>query len=207
MQANIKQLYEATDNLINQQFYLNGRDLVIGRTPDISIKIANSGQVIKKFKDLFNKNILLFLEGDFKKFLSSFKKIKGIDDKILEEIHQVLKQKLTHIENMEINVVVLYTIVLSSIISRIRDIHFNSSIREIRKRVKLKSDITDNEIQDVLDQLFMKNNRYVSLLYNLSYFCALSASFNYKKVSRVCKIQRSKYINYIVNIILSQVNK
>ena len=90
IQANKKQLYEATDNLINQQFYLNGRDLVIGRTPDISIKIANSGQVVKKFKDLFNKNILLFLQGEFEKFLFPFKKIKGIDDKTLEEIHQVL---------------------------------------------------------------------------------------------------------------------
>ena len=57
----IKQkLYRATDNLINQQFYISGKDLIIGRTPDISIKIRQSGQIIKKFKNLFNNHLNLF---------------------------------------------------------------------------------------------------------------------------------------------------
>ncbi|GAH35300.1 unnamed protein product [marine sediment metagenome] len=50
----LEQLYDATNNLINQQFYKDGQDIIIGRTPEISVKISNSGQIIRKFKDLFN---------------------------------------------------------------------------------------------------------------------------------------------------------
>ena len=51
----LKKLHTATDNLIEQQFYLNGTDTIIGRTPDVSLKIKDSGRVIKRFKDLFKK--------------------------------------------------------------------------------------------------------------------------------------------------------
>jgi len=61
MVVDLERLYDATDNLINQQFYLGGQDLIIGRNAEVSIKISNSGQIIQKFKDLFNKNIHLFL--------------------------------------------------------------------------------------------------------------------------------------------------
>jgi len=44
MRLKLEQLYNATDNLIEQQFYLRGTDTIIGRTPEISIKIKNSGK-------------------------------------------------------------------------------------------------------------------------------------------------------------------
>ena len=47
----LEQLYDATNNLINQQFYKDGQDIIIGRTPEVSVKISNSGQIIRKFKD------------------------------------------------------------------------------------------------------------------------------------------------------------
>ncbi|MGV9173632.1 MAG: hypothetical protein ACOC35_13865 [Promethearchaeia archaeon] len=60
----IMHLHNATDNLVNQQFYLPGRDIIIGRTPEIQVKIQYSGQIIAKFKDLFNNNLHLFLNKD-----------------------------------------------------------------------------------------------------------------------------------------------
>jgi len=199
----LEQLYDATNNLINQQFYKDGQDIIIGRTPEVSIKISNSGQIIRKFKDLFNSNLHLFLDGKYLQFLNLFKKIKGVDENYINEIYQDLQLKFHNLKDTDnIDIVVLYAIVLNSLISSIRDIDFDDALTEINKRVKKKKKISDNKIQRELDMLFMKNNDNVSILYNLSYLDTLAESFNYRKVAHICKIQKSKYINRIVNIIL-----
>ena len=204
MKLNIERLYDATDNLINQQFYRKGQDLIIGRTPDIAIKISNSGQIIQKFKDLFNQNINLFVDGNYKQFLWVFKKIKGLTSEALREINKDLENKLEYLSDTDFDEIVTYTIVLSVLITRIRDLHFNASLVEIKRRVRLELNISDEKIQEVLDQLFMKNNKNVSILYNLAYLDGLAESFNYKKVAHICKIQKGKFINRIVKIILSK---
>ncbi len=197
------QLHIATDNLINQQFYKSGSDIIIGRTPEISVKISKSGQVIRKFKDLFNKNIDLFLEGNYFKFLNHFKKIKGLDDNYIHEIYQDLQLKLENLRDTEkISIVVMYAIVLNSLISSIRELNFEQTVKEIKKRTIKKKKVIIDVIQEELDKLFMKNDKNISILYNLSYLDTLAESFNYKKVAHICKIQKSKYINKIVNLIL-----
>ncbi|MFX1359231.1 MAG: hypothetical protein ACFE8T_02685 [Promethearchaeota archaeon] len=201
---NLKKLYNATDNLIEQQFYLGGSDTIIGRTSEVSLKIKNSGLIVKRFKDLFIKNIHLFLEQKYLKFFNPFKDIKGLDENHLQEIYQEIQLRLTALQDTKFDVVILYTIVLSALISSIRNINFNDSIKEIIKRVKQKSDrMNNNQIQVELDKLFMKNNKNVSILYNISYLDALAESFNFNKVARTCKIQKGKYINRIVNLILN----
>ncbi|MFX1269111.1 MAG: hypothetical protein ACFFAK_14220 [Promethearchaeota archaeon] len=201
---NLKKLYNATDNLIEQQFYLGGSDTIIGRTSEVSLKIKNSGLIVKRFKDLFIKNIHLFLEQKYLKFFNPFKDIKGLDENHLQEIYQEIQLRLTALHDTKFDVVILYTIVLSALISSIRNINFNDSIKEIIKRVKQKSDrMNNNQIQVELDKLFMKNNKNVSILYNISYLDALAESFNFNKVARTCKIQKGKYINRIVNLILN----
>jgi hypothetical protein len=210
LNAEKRRLIDATDNLVEQQFYKDGKDIIIGRTPDVKVKISKSGQIVKKFKDLFNENLKYFLEGNYKKFLLSFKKIKGINEETIYEINKDLESKLEHFqnENSETGDVILYTLVLSALISRIRDIHFNDSIEEVRKRINKKSQkksisLSENEIEEALDNLFMRNNKNISILYNISYLCALAESFNYNKVAHICKIQRSKFINRIVKMIFS----
>jgi len=203
MKADLERLYDATDNLINQQFYLGGQDLIIGRNAEVSVKIRNSGQIIQKFKKLFNNNLNLFLEGKYLQFLSLFKKIKGLNDEEIESINKELQEKLTYLDDTDFDYVVLYTLVLSSLISRIRDMHFNTSLEEINKRVKNKASMKNAFIQSILDDLFMKNNNNISILYNLSYLDALAESFNYKKVAHTCKVQKGKFINRIVKIIIS----
>ncbi|MFW9942774.1 MAG: hypothetical protein ACFFFT_17190 [Candidatus Thorarchaeota archaeon] len=199
----LEKLHVATSNLINQQFYKDGHDIITGRTPEVSIKISNSGQVIRKFKDLFNTNLHLFLDGKYLQFLNLFTKIKGVDENYINEIYQDLQLKLHNLRDTEnIEIVVLYAIVLNSLISSIRDINFNEAISEINKRVRKKKKINDSNIQRELDMLFMKNDENVSILYNLTYLDTLAESFNYKKVAHICKIQKSKYINRIVNLIL-----
>jgi hypothetical protein len=210
MNSELKILYEATDNLINQQFYKGGHDVIIGRTPEVHLKISNSGQIVQKFKDLFNENIDLFLEGNYLKFLLPFKKIKGLDEETIFEINEQLKDKFELLKDdiHESEIVVLYTFVLSALISRIRDLHFNNAIEKIKRRVKEKSSkISGKKIQETLDNLFMRNNDNISILYNISYLDALALSFNYKKVSRVCKIQQGKYMNRIVDLILSAITQ
>ena len=213
MNAEKRRLLDATDNLVHQQFYKDGQDIIIGRTPDVKVKISNSGQIIKKFKDLFNDNLHYFLEGNYQKFLLPFKKIKGINEESIRHIHKDLENKLEHFkdENSEAGNIILYTLVLSALISRIRDIHFNESIEEVRKRISKKagegfSGLGEDKIQDALDNLFMRNNKNISILYNVSYLCALAESFNYKKVAHICKIQKSKFINRIVKMIYSSAN-
>lgn len=210
LNAEKRKLFDATDNLVSQQFYKDGQDIIIGRTPDVKVKISKSGQIIKKFKDLFNENLKYFLEGNYKKFLLPFKKIKGINEETIQQIHKDLENKLAHFkgENSETGNVILYTLVLSALISRIRDIHFNDSIEEVRKRISKKlskksCSLSEDDIQEALDNLFMRNNKNISILYNISYLCALAESFNYKKVAHICKIQRSKFINRIVRMIYS----
>ncbi|MFX1376684.1 MAG: hypothetical protein ACFFA0_12820 [Promethearchaeota archaeon] len=204
----LEQLYDATNNLINQQFYKEGQDIIIGRTPEISVKISNSGQIIRKFKDLFNANLHLFLEGRYLQFLNLFKRIKGVDENYINEIYQDLQLKFHNLEDTEnIDIVVLYAIVLNSLISSIRDLNFNKTITEIKIRVKKKIKISNNRIQRELDMLFMRNDEKISILYNLSYLDTLAESFNYRKVAHICKIQKSKYINRIVNHILSLIKK
>jgi hypothetical protein len=200
----LEQLYAATNNLINQQFYKDGFDIIIGRTPEVSVKISNSGQIIRKFKDLFNSNMHLFLEGRYLQFLNLFKKIKGMDENNINEIYQDLQLKFHNLKDTKnIDIIVLYALVLNSLISTIRDIRFNDALTEINKRVKKKKNITNDKIQRELDMLFMKNNENISILYNLSYLDTLAESFNYRKVAHICRIQKSKYINRIVEIILN----
>lgn len=199
----LKQLHDATNNLINQQFYKDGHDIIIGRTPEISVKISNSGQIIRKFKDLFNANLHLFLEGRYLQFLKLFQKIKGVDENNINEIYQDLQLKFHNLKDTDsIDIIVLYALVLNSLISSIRDINFNVALNEINRRVKKKKKISNNKIQQELDILFMKNDENVSILFNLSYLDTLAESFNYRKVAHICKIQKSKYINRIVEIIL-----
>ena len=63
---NMKRLLIATDNLIEQQFYKAGADTIVGRTPEISVRIKNSGLVIKRFKELFYEiYACASLNGDF----------------------------------------------------------------------------------------------------------------------------------------------
>ena len=200
---NLKRLYKVTDNLIKQQFYLNGSDTIIGRTPEISIKIKNSGLIVKKFNDLFKDNIQLFLEGNYLSFFRPFKIIKGINDNYIREIYQDIQIKLTAMHGTNFDEVILYTIVLSSLITSIRDIHFNKSVKEVIRRIGKRSDkISQKQIQIELDNLYMQNNENISILYNISYLDALAESFHFMKTARTCKIQKSKYINRIVNLIL-----
>lgn len=207
MSISLKQLYNATDNLINQQFYTGGHDIIIGRTPEVSIKICNSGQIIRKFKDLFNQNLQLFIEGKYLEFLRLFKKIKGLDENYIKEIYQDLQLKFETLKEAEnINTVIIYSLVLNSLISSIRDLNFGESIREIKKRVLKKSKISENKLQAGIDTLFMRNNNNISILYNISYLDTLAESFNYKKVAHICKIQKSKFMNRIVKLILSSNN-
>lgn len=203
----MNQLLEATSNLIDQQFKVPGRDIIIGRTPDVSVKISNSGQVIKKFKDLFNSNLQLFIDGEYLQFLTFFKKIKGIDENYINEIYQDLELKFENLRDTEhLSIVVLYAIVLNSLISSIRDLHFAETIREIKKRVKKRKYTNEIQIQNELDKLFMVNDDNVSILYNITYLDTLAESFNYKKVAHICKIQKSKFINRIVSLIISPNN-
>jgi len=203
----LEQLYDATDNLIKQQFYKEGRDTIIGRTPEVSVKISNSGQLIRRFKDLFNQNLHLFLEGKYFKFLNLFKKIKGVDDNYIREIYQDLQLKLENLKDTEtINMVVLYAIVLNSIISTIRDLNFAKTLNKIKERVNDKTRINERKVQDELDKLFMRNDNNISILYNISYLDTLAESFHYKKVARTCKIQKGKYINRIVKLIVASNN-
>jgi len=189
--------------LIEQQFYIQGSDRIIGRTPDVSIKIRNSGLVVKKFKDLFLKNLNFFLEGEYLEFFTPFTKIKGMDENSIKEINQEVQIKLTALKDTNFDIVILYILVLSSLISRIRDIHFNFVLDEVLKRVKEASKrFNKNQIQFELENLFMKNNSYISILYNISYLDALAESFNFKKVAHTCKIQKSKYINKLVALII-----
>ncbi len=202
----LESLYVATDNLVSQQFYKDGHDIITGRTPEVFLKINNSGQIVRKFKNLFNENLNLFLDGKYLKFLTLFKKIKGMDENYINEIYQELELKLENLKEVNaenINTVILYSLLLNSLISRIRDLNFGEAIREVKKRIKNKIMINDRRIQDELDKMFMKNDDNVSILYNISYLDTLAESFNYKKVANVCKIQISRYINRIVNIIIA----
>ncbi|MFX1322028.1 MAG: hypothetical protein ACFFAQ_10330 [Promethearchaeota archaeon] len=204
----VEKLYRTTDSLINQQFYKEGRDLIIGRTPEVAVKISNSGQIVRKFKDLFNQNLDLFLEGKYLKFLSHFKRIKGVDEILLKEVYQDLQLKFEHLKDADqdhVNIVILYTIVLNSIISSIRDINFNVALEEIRDRVRKKFHTTNKVIQQELDNIFMRNDKNISILYNISYLDTLAESFNFNKVAHVCKIQKSKFINRIVDSIITAI--
>lgn len=170
------------------------------------MKIKNSGQIIHKFKNLFNSNIDLFLKGNYLEFLKAFGQIKGLNEVIINEAHIELQNKIEYLQDTELDTVVLYTIVLSVLITRIRDYHFNATIEEVKNRVKKKKTLKDAKIQEQLNELFMRNNENISLLYNISYIDALAESFNYKKVAHTCKIQKGKYINRTVDLIISACN-
>lgn len=127
-----------------------------------------------------------------------------MDENYLKEIYQEIQIKLTAMHDTNFDSLILYTVVVSSLISRIRDIQFNETLEEIGTKIKEKSNtLSYNQMQIVLDKLYMENNKYISLLYNLVYLDALAESFNFKKVVRVCKIQKGKYINKIVDLIFS----
>jgi hypothetical protein len=195
--------------LVHQQFYLDGKDIIMGRTPEIQVKIQYSGQIISKFKDLFNENIELFMNKQYLKFLNKFEKIQGITQSLIKEINYELEQKIESLEqNLDYsreNSVIFYTILLNTLISKIREVHFQNSLKTIYRKLKqYKSSIKRTEIKNELNNLFMRNNENVSILYNISYLHALAKTFNYKQVRRVCSIQRTKYINRTIRLIKSR---
>ncbi len=147
------------------------------------------------------------MDGKYFEFLNLFKKIKGLDENYIREIYQDLQLKFENLKDAEhINTVILYSLVLNSLISSIRDLNFREAIIEIKKRIIKKLKIPEKKIQGELDKLFMRNDENVSILYNLSYLDTLAESFNYKKVARICKIQKSKFMNRIVKLIISSNN-
>lgn len=136
-------------------------------------------------------------------FFIPFKKIKGVDDNHLREIYQDVQIKLTSLRDTEYDLILLYTVTLSSLISLIRNVQFNQVVKDIIRRVRINhSQLKENKVQLELDKLYMRNNENISILYSISYLDALAESFNFKKVSRTCKIQKTKYINKIVKLIL-----
>jgi len=170
---------------------VSGSDVIVGRTPEISIKIKYSGQIIKKFENLFNENLQYFLDGQYMNFFKPFLKIKGVDENHISEIYQDIQIKLAAMHGTEFDLVLMYTIVISSLTTSIREIQFNYSLQEIIMKVKKQSaNLSKKQIQGKLEKL-----------YNLSYIAALAESFNYLKTARICKIQRSKYINRIVDLV------
>ena len=201
--ATLERLYDATDNLIKQQFYKSESDTIVGRTPEISIKIRNSGQIIQRYENLFNQNIRFFLDGDYMKFFLPFMKIKGVDENHIREIYQDIQIKLAAMHGTDFDTVLMYTIIVSSLTTSIREIQFNQSVQEIIARVRKEANsLSVKQIKKELEKLFMRNDKNVSILYNISYLTALAESFNFRKTTRTCKIQRSKFINLIVNSIL-----
>lgn len=141
------------------------------------------------------------------KFLAPFQRIKGVDENHLREIYQDVQIKLAAMHGTDFDTVIMYTILVSSLTTSIREIQFNESIQEIIARARKKaSTITVKQVEKELEKLFMRNDKNVSILYNVSYLAALAESFNFMKTVRTCKIQRSKYINLIVNSILFSLN-
>ena len=65
--------------------------MIFGRSPDISMKISKSGQIINKFKNLLNSHINLFLTGNYMGFFSTFKKIDGFTYKSIKELYEKTK--------------------------------------------------------------------------------------------------------------------
>jgi len=149
----------------------------------------------------------LFLEGEYMKFFGPFKRIKGVDENHLREIYQDIQIKLAAMHGADFDTVIMYTIVVSSLTTSIREIQFNESIQKIIARAREKtSSISVKQVEKELEKLFMRNDKNVSILYNISYLTALAESFNFMKTARICKIQRTKHINIIVNSILFSFN-
>jgi hypothetical protein len=144
------------------------------------------------------------MEGKYIEFFETFKRIKGIDDNHIKEVYQDIQIKLATMHTEDFDVTILYTIALSSLLSGIREIYFNNSINKIIERVMTQiPGLTKNHIQLELDKLFMKNNENISILYNTSFLEALAETFNFKSVSKRCKIENAKYRNLVVKLILS----
>ncbi|MBY9013318.1 MAG: hypothetical protein KGD70_13170 [Candidatus Lokiarchaeota archaeon] len=141
------------------------------------------------------------------KFFAPFKRIKGVDENHLREIYQDIQIKLAAMHGADFDTVIMYTIVVSSLTTSIREIQFNESIQKIIARAREKtSSISVKQVEKELEKLFMRNDKNVSILYNISYLTALAESFNFMKTARICKIQRTKHINIIVNSILFSFN-
>lgn len=127
-----------------------------------------------------------------------------MDQNHIREIDQDIKIKLAAMHGTDFNVVLMYTIVVSSLTTSIREIQFNYSIQEIITRARRRStNLSKKQIQTELEKLFMRNDQNVSILNNLSYIDALAESFNYLKTARICKIQKNKYINRIVDLMVN----
>ena len=127
-----------------------------------------------------------------------------MDKNHIREIDQDIKIKLAAMHGTDFNTVLMYTIVVSSLTTSIREIQFNDSVREIITRSRKRSaNLSKKQIQTELEKLFMRNDQNVSILYNLSYIDALAESFNYLKTARICKIQKNKYINRIVDLMVN----
>ncbi|MFW9821131.1 MAG: hypothetical protein ACFFE5_16120 [Candidatus Thorarchaeota archaeon] len=136
-------------------------------------------------------------------FFASFKRIKGVDENHLREIYQDIQIKLAAMHGTDFDTILMYTIVVSSLTTSIREIQFNKSVQEIITRTRMKVNrISVKQIEEELEKLFMRNDKNISILYNISYLTALAESFHFTKTARICKIQKSKLINLIVNSII-----
>ena len=134
--ATLKRLYDATDNLIKQQFYKSGSDTIIGRTPEISIKIKKARQNLK--------NIRLILD-----FISEFTAL--CNKEAVLNFLQILTAR-TRLEGGK---------AICTVASGAHDDHFMNSLRLIFNGIlEMKIDDSGEEIKRLLRIFSLKGVRH-----------------------------------------------
>jgi hypothetical protein len=196
------QLREMVSYLVKQQFAREG-DNITDRMKSQNLHITGSGRVIEGFIDLLAEDLAEIVAGNYENYLESICINCSLD---MHEIFQGFLDRVALLEPEDKSPLLLLTSLLSEFLGKIRDEAFEGALGEIKNRVMQKRRITDINLQkfelkfeEVVGDLFQRNEPNISLLYNLCFLIFLADLLKSPKVVRTTKILQGRFMNRVVD--------
>lgn len=171
--------------LINQQFH-DGNETIYGRTKEVSVKIPRSGLAINKLYAKMLSILSYFNEKNYLKYVKEFNEsVLPIDaDRVYTKFRNTYDNAAA-LEEPE--PFLIASMLFSEILENCREKVFNKFLDEIRNEIieSKKNPINDpTVINEKLKSLYSRNDKDISLTYNLVFLKMLADSFEFEDVAK-----------------------
>ncbi len=171
--------------LINQQFH-DGNEIIYGRTKEVSVKIPRSGLAINKLYAKMLSILHYFNEKNYLKYVKEFNEnVLPIDaDRVYTKFRNTYDNAAALEEP---DPFLIGSMLFSEILESCREKVFNKFLDEMRNEIieSKKNPINDPAIvNEKLKLLYSRNDKDISITYNLVFLKMLADSFDFEDISK-----------------------
>ena len=185
--------------LATQQFY-SGQNRILSRTKATSVRISGSGLVVHKFWTSLSTPVSLLTESKIQSYLNQlhgvFTDLDPAD--LFSEI-----QRNPSLDSMDLgqgslpkqNLVVLTTIVVGGVISRLRKIAHKRLLTQLKNAIRSNPMLATTTPESFLQRIGELHNSHMDMLENLIFLEYLAAIFSFRRIQHVARIQIGRHIH------------